>query len=46
VVSSGVDYVTLANNDVRGNGSTIANGASGSHQMFRSNFGIPTVEVP
>ncbi|WP_181259206.1 glycosyl hydrolase family 28-related protein [Pseudoduganella armeniaca] len=47
VISSGVDYVTLANNDVRGNGSAIANGASGSHQLFRSNFGgIPTVEAP
>lgn len=47
VISSGVDYVTLSNNDVRGNGSAIANGASGSHQLFRSNFGgIPTVEAP
>lgn len=43
VISSGVDYVILANNDFRGNGSALANQAPGSNQLFKNNFGISAV---
>lgn len=43
VISSGVDYVILSNNDMRGNGTPLVNNAVGSHQMFKNNFGISAV---
>jgi hypothetical protein len=44
VISSGVDYVILANNDVRGNGAAaLVNGNIGSNQLFKNNFGITAV---
>ncbi|MTV37679.1 glycosyl hydrolase family 28-related protein [Duganella radicis] len=44
VISSGVDYVILSGNDVRGNlGGAIVNNAVNSNQLFRTNFGISAV---
>ncbi|MDP9973274.1 hypothetical protein J2W39_004521 [Variovorax paradoxus] len=38
VISSGVDYVILSNNDLRGNGSAIANPSSSPNQLITNNF--------
>jgi hypothetical protein len=43
VVSSGVDYVILSNNDIRGNGVALVNNNTGSNQLFKNNFGISAV---
>lgn len=43
VISSGVDYVILSNNDMRGNGTALVNNNAGSNQLFKSNFGISNV---
>ncbi len=43
VISSGVDYVILANNDLRGNGTAISNLNPGSNQLFKNNFGAVAV---
>lgn len=38
VISSGVDYVILSNNDLRGNGSAISNPAPSPNQLITNNF--------
>jgi hypothetical protein len=38
VISSGVDYVILANNDLRGNATAIVNNNPGSNQLISNNF--------
>lgn len=43
VISSGVDYVMLSNNDLRGNGTAIVNNNAGSNQSFKNNFGAVAV---
>jgi uncharacterized membrane protein len=43
VVSRGVDYVILSNNDMRGNGTALVNDAVGTNQLFKNNFGISAV---
>jgi|GEM_PF-2618751 len=43
VISSGVDYVILSNNDMRGNGTALVNNNAGSNQLFKNNFGISNV---
>jgi hypothetical protein len=41
VINSGVDYITLANNDFRGNGTgAVANSTPGANQYFKNNIGL------